>query len=690
MSGQSTNTNHPKAFADAATNGCNPIRKSTIDGQQHQQHSHQRINSNVIYESTPEGDIRTIEHEPKDDFASFTARLKDSWDNDVDVAREEDGKMTKHKKDLSVQFLDISISGDPSQQLLGVGRCWGGGKGEDVTTSATTFDFEPPAPAAALLQREPTHLFANPSKLSSSSSSSSTTSAGSNGGGTTSTRTAPGLSYPLYNAAGIMTSSNIRDSPLSNSGIVVPTPIYAKSPPVPVAAPSPTDSSRKHRRELSARKPAMAHRRVNTKGESEAVVTKGHERDNSIVMTAIQERTTPTPPSPGTAMPPPLGPPPPGHTYPYYYRGSLASPQDVYSSNIPAPPAAGGTYYDSSPRSDAGASYNTGVALPAYTDPRYSLSAQSSPLGCYPGNIVGSMSFPPQQPNLGQPEQEEQPIYSEEMLFAKLKSGNEDGHDNHHRKQSSLSLGSYLVSGVGDSHHRKQSSLGSFLASAGIFEEDFEIDEGYNSAPDGAHGHKKSLSTMSFLGSLSNDDFLRDAAGDGEGAQLAAAAHIGGMYGPPPSLPGYSQPQPFLGDHAIQTQFVGGQATDLDGLTEDQRRNRRRCAIPNCPNRVVQGGLCISHGARRKLCSFPGCTKNVKKAGRCSAHGPPRKLCEVEGCVKVSVQGGRCISHGAKKNKFYIVALMFCTHSILSYDSLSITLCSYSHVQWKTVQNKQS
>lgn len=73
-----------------------------------------------------------------------------------------------------------------------------------------------------------------------------------------------------------------------------------------------------------------------------------------------------------------------------------------------------------------------------------------------------------------------------------------------------------------------------------------------------------------------------------------------------------------------------------------------------------------------------------------SLTGPPRKLCEVEGCVKVSVQGGRCISHGAKKNKFYIVALMFCTHSILSYDSLSITLCSYSHVQWKTVQNKQS
>eukprot|EP00590_Aulacoseira_subarctica_P009550 CAMPEP_0172429586 /NCGR_PEP_ID=MMETSP1064-20121228/51087_1 /TAXON_ID=202472 /ORGANISM="Aulacoseira subarctica , Strain CCAP 1002/5" /LENGTH=868 /DNA_ID=CAMNT_0013175109 /DNA_START=159 /DNA_END=2765 /DNA_ORIENTATION=+ len=79
------------------------------------------------------------------------------------------------------------------------------------------------------------------------------------------------------------------------------------------------------------------------------------------------------------------------------------------------------------------------------------------------------------------------------------------------------------------------------------------------------------------------------------------------------------------------------------------RRVRRKCSVPDCDNRVVQGGLCISHGAKRKQCSHPGCEKNVKKAGLCSSHGPARKKCEDDGCNKVAVQGGRCITHGAKK-----------------------------------------
>jgi len=79
------------------------------------------------------------------------------------------------------------------------------------------------------------------------------------------------------------------------------------------------------------------------------------------------------------------------------------------------------------------------------------------------------------------------------------------------------------------------------------------------------------------------------------------------------------------------------------------KRVRRKCTVAGCENRVVQGGLCISHGAKRKQCKFPGCTKHVKKAGLCSTHGPARKRCEVENCTKVAVQGGRCIAHGAKK-----------------------------------------
>ncbi|KAL7486398.1 hypothetical protein ACHAW6_011992 [Cyclotella cf. meneghiniana] len=80
-----------------------------------------------------------------------------------------------------------------------------------------------------------------------------------------------------------------------------------------------------------------------------------------------------------------------------------------------------------------------------------------------------------------------------------------------------------------------------------------------------------------------------------------------------------------------------------------RRRWRRACAVAGCPNGVVQGGVCISHGAIRKTCNVPGCTKPVKKYGKCSAHGPERQKCNAEGCTKVSVRGGKCHSHGAKR-----------------------------------------
>jgi hypothetical protein len=89
------------------------------------------------------------------------------------------------------------------------------------------------------------------------------------------------------------------------------------------------------------------------------------------------------------------------------------------------------------------------------------------------------------------------------------------------------------------------------------------------------------------------------------------------------------------------------------GIRKRRRRKRVRssCTIEGCPNRVVQGGVCITHGAKRKLCKFAGCDKGVKKAGFCSTHGPARKRCEIPGCSRVAVQGGICIGHGAKKNQ---------------------------------------
>ena len=53
-----------------------------------------------------------------------------------------------------------------------------------------------------------------------------------------------------------------------------------------------------------------------------------------------------------------------------------------------------------------------------------------------------------------------------------------------------------------------------------------------------------------------------------------------------------------------------------------RKRVNRQCSHQNCDNRVVQGGVCVTHGTRRKCCAHPGCEKSVRHSGYCSAHGP--------------------------------------------------------------------
>lgn len=135
--------------------------------------------------------------------------------------------------------------------------------------------------------------------------------------------------------------------------------------------------------------------------------------------------------------------------------------------------------------------------------------------------------------------------------------------------------------------------------------------------------HRATSSSISFLDSMGDvdDSFLRNL----QAADADVASELG-----------------VLGPAAIRSDSklaAGGTS----------KRVRRKCSIEGCGNRVVQGGLCITHGAKRKTCKHPGCDKNVKKAGLCSTHGPARKRCDTEGCDKVAVQGGKCISHGAKK-----------------------------------------
>jgi hypothetical protein len=180
-------------------------------------------------------------------------------------------------------------------------------------------------------------------------------------------------------------------------------------------------------------------------------------------------------------------------------------------------------------------------------------------------------------------------------------------------------------------HHRKlssYSSLGGLMGSA-LFPD-----------PEGRHEgrhHRSTSSSISLLQGLESESdlfFLQNT-----------------MQGPPRAYsPSYSaKPTETTSSHPVDVvshDEGSGHSLAAGGTS---KRIRRKCTVGDCRNRVVQGGLCISHGAKRKTCKHHGCNKNVKKAGLCSTHGPARKRCENDNCNKVAVQGGRCIAHGAKK-----------------------------------------
>lgn len=176
-------------------------------------------------------------------------------------------------------------------------------------------------------------------------------------------------------------------------------------------------------------------------------------------------------------------------------------------------------------------------------------------------------------------------------------------------------------------HHRKLSSLSNL---GPLF---FGQDPG---VPGGRH-HRSTSSSMSFLNSL--DVTINDSA------DATFLRNLQESTGTPAA--GYSAKNLQEKVDPAKQSSSTTQSKLMAGGTS--KRVRRKCTVVGCDNRVVQGGLCIAHGAKRKLCKHPGCKKHVKKAGLCSTHGPARKRCEVENCTKVAVQGGRCIAHGAKK-----------------------------------------
>jgi hypothetical protein len=193
------------------------------------------------------------------------------------------------------------------------------------------------------------------------------------------------------------------------------------------------------------------------------------------------------------------------------------------------------------------------------------------------------------------------------------------------------------------SHHRKMSSfsnigLGTVFGSSVLSPEGESETHPLMCAPAlrGAAHHRSTSSSVSFMNALdmagmsgtADETFLRNLH-ESSDADFRAATPSG------------ATSSPLTSSTEVPTCNLAAGGSN--------KRIRRKCTVSGCANRVVQGGLCISHGAKRKICGHPGCNKNVKKAGLCSTHGPARKRCEQPGCQKVAVQGGRCIAHGAKK-----------------------------------------
>lgn len=197
-------------------------------------------------------------------------------------------------------------------------------------------------------------------------------------------------------------------------------------------------------------------------------------------------------------------------------------------------------------------------------------------------------------------------------------------------------------------HHRKMSSFTAFNTILGnsLFAPG-ELDQPSH--------HRKNSSTVSFLQGLdldgADDMFLRNLQASNYSVDFGMHPPQQSLSPPPPPRGAASPDSEEEDEDDDDVGSPGGSKLASGGTS---KRVRRKCTIEGCGNRVVQGGLCIAHGAKRKTCNHPGCNKNVKKAGLCSTHGPARKRCENEGCNKVAVQGGKCITHGAKKKLCFV------------------------------------
>jgi hypothetical protein len=441
------------------------------------------------------------------------------------------------------------------------------------------------------------------------------------------------------------------------------------------------EQGRKHRRMTSngLSNPNVAHRRINSIGNSAAVNRRHfHQREHSagldilsaavdaskdeLAQAAGDQRSMnqgdweppaslqqphltysyPPPPHHLSHMQPPhsrryTGPPPPGSYIAGPGHGPYPPPQHVGYSGYPPP-----SYYPSAFPARHGypaQQYPSQHSMyPTHKGMMYPPENRSRPPESSAGGVVLS-----KEPEWGNREPAGTHQGSQTFVTTMAVGGNKVIRPSIPQRNATTTDTDNVPSHI--SHHRKMSSfsslgLGTIFGSSIMSPVAEQESHPLKKASTTAH-HRSTSSTVSFMNALdvvgmdgtADETFLRN---------LQESSNSDYRSDTPSVLPSSSK-----NSSATEAPSESQSCKLASGGTS--KRVRRKCTVTGCANRVVQGGLCISHGAKRKTCSHPGCNKNVKKAGLCSTHGPARKRCENHGCQKVAVQGGKCIAHGAKK-----------------------------------------
>ena len=88
----------------------------------------------------------------------------------------------------------------------------------------------------------------------------------------------------------------------------------------------------------------------------------------------------------------------------------------------------------------------------------------------------------------------------------------------------------------------------------------------------------------------------------------------------------------------------------MDARIKRAKVKIKHCSSEGCTHIVVNGGLCIKHGAKVKLCSSERCTNKAKLGGVCIKHGATMKRCSHDGCINQVARRGVCKKHGAYRH----------------------------------------